>query len=395
MKSFEKLTKPFTFPNKAEIRTPIAMAPMVVNGSNTDGTISEEDLAYFDKRSGVAGLIITGAAAVNKQGWERDNQIGIFDDKHIKGLSKAAKLAKKDGNKAVVQLQHAGRGAQNAFDNYGETVAPSSIDFPFLDYTPRELTEKEILQTIKDYGSATRRAIEAGFDGVEIHGANHYLIQQFFSAYSNHRTDQWGGSFENRSRFALEIIDEVLSVAKEYEDRDIIIGYRISPEEIHGENVGYTIDESVELIDRIADKGIDYLHISLFTQYDAKPENSDRSYAEIIMEKVNQRVAVMTVSNVFTAKTALDALKYADLIAIGRAALIEPEFAKKIEGGEENTIVTQLNNNLTELGLPKKVIALFIMENSPLPPLPGMDTLSDEILNQESRGYSFNRDSNL
>ena len=96
----------------------------------------------------------------------------------------------------------------------------------------------DILRIIKSFGEATKRAIDSGFDGVEIHGANHYLLQQFFSKYSNRRTDQWGGSLENRMRFSLEVLKEVKSVVKSHAKDDFIVGFRFCPEEIHGENIG-------------------------------------------------------------------------------------------------------------------------------------------------------------
>lgn len=390
----KKIDKKLKFPNGAEIRTPIAMAPMVINASNTDGTVSEEDIAFFEKRSGVAGLLITGAMVVNEQGWDSEYQTGIFSDQHLSGLRKIAQAAKKDNNKIVAQLQHSGRGAQYAQQLFGEAVAPSAIKFPFLNYVPREMTEKEIEQTIKDYGNAARRALEAGFDGVEIHGANHYLIQQFFSSYSNKRTDKWGGSLENRARFGLAIIDEIKEVFKEFGKQESILGYRITPEEIHGENVGYTIEESSEFMRMIANRGVDYLHISLFTQYNAGPTESNRSYAEIAKEAIENKVPVITVSNIFSAQEAEKALEIADIIAIGREALIEPEFARKIEAGKEETINSALNNNIHQLSIPERTIGLFLMDNSPLPPLPGIETLDDAVLNQKTRGYIYDTSGN-
>ena len=125
---------------------------------------------------------------------------------------------------------------------------------------PEELSPKKIKEFIKDYGEATRRAIEAGFDGVEIHGANHYLIQQFFSAYSNRRKDQWGGSLTKRMNFALEVVDEINNVVENYAEEPFLVGYRISPEEVHGENIGYTVDEAAKLVKEIIKSGIDYIH---------------------------------------------------------------------------------------------------------------------------------------
>lgn len=369
MKNNTKLLDSITLPNGTTLPHRTAMAPMVVMGANDDGTISDSDLAYFDKRSDVAGLIITGAAYVNKMAYGFDGQISISKDEDIPGLKKLAETAKKDGNKIVVQLHHAGREALHS--KLGKVVAPSAVEFPFLDYVPEALSNEEIEETIKDFGRATKRAIEAGFDGVEVHGANHYLLQQFFSAYSNRRTDKWGSSLANRMRFPLEVVKEVKRVVKESEKEDFIVGYRISPEEIHEDNTGYTIDESLQLIEKVVSERVDYVHLSLFTGYRTGPNNSTKSYGDLVKEVVNDRCPIIIVSNIFTVEDALDALNYGDIVAIGRAALIEPAFTKKIREGNEKEIITSVKN-LESLAMPEKVVKWFKMEDSPLPPLPGL-----------------------
>ncbi|AQS53585.1 putative oxidoreductase [Jeotgalibaca dankookensis] len=189
--NYKALLESFKLPNGATLPNRIAMSPMLVLASTAEGEITEEDLSYFDKRSQVAGMLITGAASVSKGGRGAEKQINVSTDEIIPGLKKLAETMKKDGNKAILQLHHAGREAIAAYESYGQVVAPSAIDFPFLPYTPKELSHEEILTIIKEFGEATERAIKAGFDGVEIHGANHYLIQQFFSSYSNTREDEW------------------------------------------------------------------------------------------------------------------------------------------------------------------------------------------------------------
>lgn len=365
------MLQPITLPNGATIPSRTAMAPMLVMGANEDGKVSEVDLAYFDKRSDVAGLIITGAAYVNETGFVLEGQISVSKDEDIAGLKNLAQTMKKDGNKAILQLFHAGREAD--YKKVGRTVAPSSIDFPFLKHVPDEMTVEEILNTIKDFGEAARRAIEAGFDGVEIHGANHYLMQQFFSSYSNRRKDQWGGTFEKRMAFPLAILKEVQRAVKDSGKNDFIVGYRISPEEIHGVNVGYRIDESLQLIEKIVAENVDYIHISLATGYNDAPEGHDKSYGKLIKEQVNGRCPVIIVSNVFSADDALDALNHGDIVALGRLALIEPQFIRKIRENRAQEIHTAIKQNLDELNIPKKAIAMFKMENSIWPPLPGLE----------------------
>jgi len=372
MDKYSKLTEKVDFPNGGEVSGKLAMAPMVAQGSNLDGTVGDDGLKYFDKRSDVAALIITGAMYVNQVGKGFKKHMGLDDDNKIAGLKELTKTMKKDGNKAITQIYHGGREAEISA-NGGEAVVPSEMEFPFLSHQPREMTADEIEETIKDFGKATKRAIEAGFDGVEIHGANHYLLQQFFSAYSNHRTDKWGGSLENRMNFPLAVAEEVFKVVDEYAPEGFIVGYRISHEEVHGENVGYTVEESLQLIDKLLEFPLDYVHISLFTGYDSKPAGSNETYNELFYEKVDGRAKVITVSTVFNADDALKALDHSDMVAIGRGALVEPEFFKKVK--EENTkaIRSKVDDNLDELAIPSSCIDWFLEEGSALPPLPGLE----------------------
>src|SRR5690606_8912264 len=128
---------------------------------------------------------------------------------------------------------------------------------------PREMSEEEILDTIAAFGEATRRAIEAGFDGIELHGANTYLIQQFFSPHSNRRTDKWGGDIEKRMTFPLAVVSAVQEAVSKHATEPFIVGYRISPEEI--EEPGITMEDTLQLAERLAEANLDYLHLSVGT----------------------------------------------------------------------------------------------------------------------------------
>lgn len=371
-----KLTTPFTFKHGATIKAPIAMSPMVPKAAETDGTIGADALAFYGARSNAAGLLITGAANVNEAGDGFDRGVAISDDKYLPGLTKLAATMKQDGNKAVVQLYHGGREAYEAQKHLGHTVAPSAIKFPFLPYTPEAMTETEIEQTIQDFAAAAHRAIVAGFDGVEIHGANHYLLQQFFSSYSNHRTDKWGGSLEKRMAFPLAVVKAVKDVVAKEAPDDFIVGYRISPDEIHGDTIGYTVDDALKLIDKVADFDLDYIHTSIFTGYSTVPEGHNKSYGELVKDTVAGRAATIIVSSVFTPADAIDALNYGDIVAIAREALMEPQFLAKLQAGKAADIVTAITpDRVADLKFTPELADWFLMDNSPMLPLPGQENL--------------------
>lgn len=166
----------------------------------------EENLAYYGARSKVAAAIIMEASSVSEQGLAFPKGLSIASDAHVEGLKKLATAIKQDGAKAIAQLHHGERGSRVTLEREGTTYAPSGLTFLFLEHVPTAMTDEQIRHVIQEFGEATRRAIEADFDGVEIHGANHYLLQQFFSELSNRREYHWGGTLEKRMAFPLAVV---------------------------------------------------------------------------------------------------------------------------------------------------------------------------------------------
>jgi len=370
-----ELTDPVTLPSGVVLPNRLVMAPMVAQGSAPGtGLVTAEDVAYFARRSRVAGMVVTGAAFVSREGRGFARQLSIAHDAAVPGLAALATAIKADGARAIVQLYHGGREAHPAAAELGRAQAPSTQEFAWLPYVPQEMTEAEIRATITAFGEATRRAVAAGFDGVEIHGANHYLLQQFFSAYSNHRTDAWGGDLERRMAFPLAVLAEVQRVAAGA-GRPFVVGYRLCPDEVHGDVVGYTVEDSAALMDRLAAAGVDYVHVSVFTGYAARPADGARSYGRLAQDAVDGRCPVVIVSEVWTADDAGRALEHGDLVAIGRAALVEPEFGAKLAGDRLDEIETTVKGRLDTLALPAGLIEWYTTPpgRDGLPPLPGID----------------------
>nr|WP_250697974.1 NADH-dependent flavin oxidoreductase [Lactobacillus johnsonii] len=247
---------------------------------------------------------------------------------------------KSGGNKALLQIAHTGREANYRAHLGLPVYAPDSANYPFLPYGVQAFTTEQVEQVVKDFGRATKRAIEAGFDGVEIHGANHYLIQQFFSRFSNHRQDKWG----DYEAFPLTVAKEVFKVVRKYAPQDFIIGYRISPEEINPGNVGYTWHESTKLINDLTNNfDFDYIHLSL-PDYKAKPKDSDKTFAALFKPVIGKETKLIIVGDVMSQETAEDALKYTDLVAAGRAQIIDANFAAKVVAGKGDKVITELSD---------------------------------------------------
>lgn len=349
-----------------ELSNRFAMSPMVAAGSTYEGNVQDDDVQYFLRRANTAGTLITGAANVGPYGNAFGYGLSANTDEQIPGLKQLAKAMKSKGNKAVLQIFHPGRQAKYSYQDEGVVYGPSTKQFEFLDYPVTGLTSEEVSNYVDLFAQATRRAIEAGFDGVEIHGANHYLIQQFFSSLSNERDDEWGGDLARRAAFALAIVKAAQKQAEASGRPDFIIGYRISPEEIHGETVGYDLDDALYLIDQVVSQGVDYIHTSQFgpSAYKAvarKGKHQGEIINQVIHQLIDGRSLLMMAGDITSADKALDALNYGDLLAMGTLAIVEPDFVEKLQNNQADQSQLSFEGRLEDLALPRR---FYMMANT-------------------------------
>lgn len=347
---YNSLFQPFSFRNGIELKNRLIMAPMTNFSSNPDGTVSDAEAKYYARRSHGVSMVVTACTFVTPNGKGFQGEFAGDRDEMIPSLEKLATAIKKEGAKAILQIFHGGRECPVDLVPNGDVVSASTVPSERSgSATPRELSEAEIEAIIHAFGETTRRAIEAGYDGVEIHGANGYLIQQFFSPHSNRRNDQWGGSVEKRLRFPLAVVEEVQKVAAQHGNEAFIVGYRLSPEE--PETPGITMADTLKLIDALADKKLDYLHISQ-TEFKAAPRRGvedTRSRLEIIQERVGARIPVIGVGSIYEADDAVEAFKTGvPLLALGRELIIDPDWVEKIETGREAEIETKIDKSAQE-----------------------------------------------
>ena len=355
---FERLFQSVNLPNGSQLSSRFAMAPMVAAGSTYEGFVGEDDLKYFERRSQTGSLLLTGAANVGPYGNAFGYGLGIQSDEHIPGMKKLANAMKAKGAKAMLQIFHPGRQAKYTYQDEGKVYGPSTKDFAFLDYPVTGMTNEEVYEFVQYFADATKRAIEAGFDGVEIHGANHYLIQQFFSELSNERDDEWGGSREKRAAFPLAVVKAVQEVVSEYANDGFIIGYRISPEEIHGEVVGYNFDDALYLIDQVAELGVDYIHVSQFGPNGFKNkarlgEHKGEVINEVVRELLADRTLLIGAGDLTSPDKLLEALNYVDILAMGSAAIVEPDLMQKLKAGADDSISLDAED-VSDLALPER-----------------------------------------
>jgi 2,4-dienoyl-CoA reductase-like NADH-dependent reductase (Old Yellow Enzyme family)/thioredoxin reductase len=314
-----------------------AVMPAMGTGyGNADGTVSDRLVAYLARRAkGGTGLIITEVCAVDPRGKGFPNEIGAWSDAFIPGLSGLTEAIHREGGKIALQLHHAGRETFEAAAG-GKPEAPSPIPSAVLGQPCEEMSLERIAAVIDAFARAAERAKKAGFDAVEIHGAHGYLLNQFLSPFSNQRTDEYGGSEENRSRFVLEI----LAAVREAVGPDFAVIVRVSADElIRG---GFDLAFMKRLAPLLAASGADAIHCSVgvystpgnlsIASMDTEPGFNlfrARAIKEVVAVPV---IGVGRINDPELAEKAL-AAGDADLISFGRQHLTDPDFIAKAEAG--------------------------------------------------------------
>lgn len=325
----EFLFSPFTIKG-LKLDNRIVMPPMGVFLGD-QGEATDQTLAYYQRRArGGAGLVMVEAAGVAPEGVVSPHQMRIYDDAHVKGLKRIAQVIKAEGIPAGIQIHHAGR--QVSSKVIGQPpYAPSNLRCTAIKGEVQPLDLQGIERIVGLFGDAAERALAAGFDLIEVHGAHGYLINQFLSAYSNNRQDDYGGSVSNRARFAVEIVQEI----RRRLGSKLPISFKISAQEFIPD--GLTVEQSLEIVKILKEAGIDTVQVS--AGCDATPEWISQP---MLMERgclvdsawtIRQAVdiPVMCVGRIngpFLANEILRDEK-ADLVCMGRALLADPDLPVK------------------------------------------------------------------
>ncbi|CAJ1230298.1 NADH-dependent flavin oxidoreductase [Levilactobacillus zymae] len=346
--------QPYTFKNGLTLKNRLAMSPTTTMSSFYDGHVTNDEIDFYGARAGGLGLIIGEVANVIASGKGFEGELSIANDSDIPGLTALAHAMKQNGTKAVLQIFHAGRKSNDSILRGHQPVSASAVaaTFPADSQEPRALSAAEIDDIIAAFGDATRRAIAAGFDGVELHGANTYLLQQFFSPNSNRRTDKWG---TDRMAFAKAVIASAHAAIDQYADRPFLLGYRISPEEI--ETPGIRLADSLAFVDMLGDSVVDYVHVSMGSAH--RTSLNDKTDHEPILTKISRQLAdrkpLMGVGSVETPQDAEAVLALGtDLVAMGREMIREPLWVQKVAAGDEASLRYQLSPSaMDELKIPR------------------------------------------
>ena len=321
-----------------EIKNRIIMPPMTTRLSDDEGHVTDDTIAYYMARvRGGVGMITVEMASPERAGRHRRRELGIYDDRFLPGLTRLVDAIHGGGAKASIQLGHGGGHTRR--DICGETpVAPSAIPHPVYEVTnetivPEAMTRERIAETVAAFARAGARAKAAGFDCVEIHAAHGYLISQFVTPFENRRTDEYGGSLENRARFGLEVLRAVKAAVG-----TMPVIYRLSVDDYFPEGLGP--EDGVQIAIWAAEAGADALHIAAGHYRSlpsgermippmAYPEATFLDYAAAVKKRV--AVPVIAVGRLGHVKYAEEALGNgkADFVALGRSLIADPGMGRE------------------------------------------------------------------
>jgi 2,4-dienoyl-CoA reductase-like NADH-dependent reductase (Old Yellow Enzyme family) len=317
------------------LRNRIVVSPMC-QYSCVDGLASDWHLVHLGSRAvGGASLVFTEATAVTAEGRISPQDLGLWSDEHIDGLRRIAAFVQSQGSAAGIQLAHAGRKGstpapwfgdgtvpigQGGWEPVGATAEPFAPAYP----QPRALDAPGIRDAVRAFGQAAMRAREAGFDVLEVHAAHGYLLHQFLSPLVNRRTDDYGGSFDNRIRLTLEVVDEV---RREWPERAPLFVRISATDWIEG---GWDIDQSVELSRRLASRGVDLIDCSSGGAVPGAQIPTGPGYQVPFAERIRREAGIATgaVGLITTAAQANEIVESgkADCVLLARQVLREPYF---------------------------------------------------------------------
>ena len=335
--------------NGMRLRNRIAMPPLTTNYGTPEGLVTQEIIEFYSERSKDVGLVIVEASAVRADGRIVPNSLGLWADDQVDGMQRLANAIKDLGAAAVVQINHAGA---RSIPGNGEKQVASPSGFRFRpDVDPAAMTPAQIDQMVMDFVDAAYRAAEAGFDGVEIHGAHFYLISQFLSPLTNQRDDSYGGDVRSRTTFAREVI----RASRQRLGSQYPILFRLNVEEnVEG---GLTHEEGIEISRLLADAGVDALDVSVIANSTWKEVDSGRLLvASSALSKEQPAGANVQLTVAVREATSLPVIAVGklaegnladqtvrdmpiDIVAIGRQMIVDPDAARKLLAGKSHEII--------------------------------------------------------
>ena len=317
----KKVSDKIIFRSGLEMKNRFMLAPLTNTQSHEDGSLSDDEFNWLTKRAhGGFGITMSCASHVQEDGKGFPGQLGIFDDKHVEGLTKLTSEIKNQQSLAIAQLHHAGMRSPEDLIKV-KPICPSDNESTGA----RGMTLQEVKRLRNDFIDASIRAKKSGYQGVEIHGAHGYILSQFLSGEINTRTDEYGGSNENRARIVYEIVNGVRAKCGE----NFILGVRLSPE-----GFGLKLSEIKEVCQiLISTRKVDFLDISLWDSFKEpnEEEHKGKSLLEHFTEMDFEDTLLTVAGNIRSGPDVIKILESGvDFVTVGRAGILHHDFPKKV-----------------------------------------------------------------
>jgi len=323
-----QLLTPMDFANGQQAHNRLWLAPMTNMQSHADGTLSDDEFRWLKARSEGGFSVIESCAthvSLDGQGWQ--GELGIWDDAQIPGWRRLADAMHGDESLLIAQIFHGGARALRS----AEFPTPwSSSSAGEGDSAVAGGTVEQIVAARDAFIAAGVRAYRAGLDGIELHGAHGYLLCQFLSTTMNQRTDEWGGSLENRARLTREILQEI----RRQTSPEFIIGVRLSSES-YGSTAGLHIDETAQVAQWLCADSADFIHISLWDASRNSTQYPDQHPTRFFRDALPAAVPLITAGAIWTRDDAQRQLDLgADAVALGRSAIANPDWPLQVATGK-------------------------------------------------------------
>lgn len=374
---------PLRFNCGREMANRFAMAPLTTDSSHVDGTVADEEIEFIRRRAASGfGAVISSATYVEQDGrsWQGT---GAAHDGHQASLRRLAEAMRAAGGLAILQIYDGGRIAKPELIGEHTMRAASAVaSLRSGAKTPRAMTSDEVEKLIASFRNAAVLARKSGFDGVEVHGANHYAVHQFFSPRANRRDDKWGGTLAKRMNFPLAVAQAVRHAL----GPAMIAGFRVTPFE--AETDGYRLEDAKLLCGELAKLGLDYISVSLDDYRKSQPQSETRVYNGPVQQidtpaespiaefarVIAGRCAVMASGGIKTCRDAEGAIALgADLVAVGRAVVVDPEWLAKVRSKSEAAILAGLPQDKREiagaLSIPPRMVEYLLSRPGWIPRL--------------------------
>ena len=332
--SNSKIFTPYLFSrNNITVKNRTVLAAMTNKQSHKNGKISDDEIKWLLRRAkGGFGLLTTAATNVSLESKAWEGEFGVYSDLHIPSLRKLTSAVHKTDSLIIAQLFHGGmRCPQNLTGHTPLSASQLDCKESFSGKT-KKAEEKDIDKIIRDFTSSALRCAEAGFDGVELHGAHGYLISQFLGKKTNLRNDRWGGGLKSRALLLVQIFKSIRKIVPD----SFIVGVRISPEI---ESLGISLQESIKLVGILKQHSVDFIHLSCWDSFSKSRSmpNDKRALTEIITESFDRLPCIISTGSVWSSSDASNLIKQgANLIGVGRVAIPHPDWPKNLKNANYN-----------------------------------------------------------